>query len=147
MSPAILHSLLSYRLMLRSLLALCLCAGAARAQTPAAPLEDGPTLFAKNCAACHRADGTGIPGAFPALAGSGVVTGAPAELAEVLLKGRGGMPDFSGSLDDAEIALVASYARSSWGNRAPPITSAEIEARRSDLQVAPASRSRFGNKH
>jgi len=127
-----------------SFLVACLCAGAAAAQAPA---EDGQTLFAKNCAACHQADGKGIPGAFPALAGSSVVTGALGEVSEVLLKGRGGMPDFSGSLDDAEIALVVSYARSSWGNRAPPVTSAEIEARRSELQIAPASRSRFGNKH
>lgn len=126
--------------------AACLCAGAASAQ-PASEPADGKTLFAKNCAACHMANGKGIPGAFPALAGSSVVTGAPAEVADVLLKGRGGMPDFSGSLDDAEIALVVSYARSSWGNQAAPVSSAEIEARRSELQVGPASRSRFGNKH
>ena len=54
---------------------------------------------------------------------------------------------WSGSLDDAEIAEVLSYARSSWGNRAPPISGAEVEARRTALGVAPPTRSRFGNKH
>ena len=125
-----------------------LCAGAALAQAPAEnPQPDGRSLFARNCAACHQLDGRGIPGAFPPLAGSAVVTGAPPDAAEVLLKGRGGMPDFSGSLDDAEIALVLTFARASWGNRAPPVSDAEVGARRAELQVAPASRSRFGNQH
>lgn len=133
------------RLILCAVLA---AAGAASAQPgPETAAPAGRALFAKNCAACHQADGRGIPGAFPALAGSGVVTGAPSELAEVLLKGRGGMPDFSGSLDDDEIADVLSYVRSSWGNRAPAVTGAEIGARRLALQVAPPGRSRFGNKH
>ncbi len=134
----------------RLLAASCLYAGAALAQAgpeSASPKADGQALFAKNCAACHQADGKGIPGAFPALAGSSVVTGAPDEVSEVLLKGRGGMPDFSRSLDDAEIALVVNYTRSSWGNRAPPVSAAEIAARRIGLQVAPAGGSRFGNKH
>ena len=127
-------------------LAAWLCAGAAFAQTAPAP-ADGKTLFAKNCAACHQADGRGIPGAFPALAGSPLAIGAPAEAAEVLLKGRGGMPDFSGSLDDADIAAVLSYVRASWGNRAAPVTDTEVGAQRLSLQLPPASRNRFGNKH
>jgi len=124
-------------------------ADAAQAQAqaqPAAP-ADGKTLFAKNCAACHQANGRGIPGAFPALVASAVVTGAPDEAADVLLKGRGGMPDFSASLDDADIAAVLTYARSSWGNHAPPVAGADIATRRTALQVAPAGDNRFGNKH
>jgi len=117
------------------------------AQALAQSKPDGKSLFAKNCAACHQADGRGIPGAFPALVASPVVTGAPPDAAEVLLKGRGGMPAFSGSLDDVEIAEVLTYARASWGNRAAPISGAEIEARRTALGVAPPNRSRFGNKH
>jgi cytochrome c6 len=115
----------------------------AGAQTPA----DGKTLFAKNCAACHQATGKGIPGAFPALAGNGFVQGAPTEVATVLLKGRGGMPDFSNSLDDGEIAQVLSYVRSSWGNGAAPVAEQDVAAQRAALGVAPASHGRFGNKH
>lgn len=113
----------------------------------AAQAADGKTLFAKNCAACHQANGRGIPGAFPALAGNGFVQGAPVEVATVLLKGRGGMPDFSGSLDDGEIAQVLSYVRTSWGNSAGAISEQEVGSQRSALGVGPASRSRFGNKH
>ena len=115
----------------------------AHAQTPA----DGKTLFAKNCAACHQASGKGIPGAFPALAGNSFVQGAPADVATVLLKGRGGMPDFSGSLDDGEIAQVLSYVRTSWGNSAGPLNGDEVGAQRTALGVGPATHSRFGNKH
>ena len=108
---------------------------------------DGKTLFAKNCAACHQSTGKGIPGAFPALAGNAFVQGAPGDVATVLLKGRGGMPDFSGSLDDGEIARVLSYVRSSWGNSAAPVTEQDVGSTRAALGVAPASHSRFGNKH
>lgn len=134
--------------MKNSILALvlaCSVAGAVRAEAPAP--ADGKTLFAKNCAACHQANGRGIPGAFPALVASPVAIGPADAAAEVLLKGRGGMPDFSTSLDDADIAAVLTYARSSWGNRAPPIAGAEVAMRRAALQVAPAGDSRFGNRH
>ncbi|NIA53990.1 cytochrome c [Massilia sp. TW-1] len=108
---------------------------------------DGKSLFAKNCAACHQPTGRGIPGAFPALAGNAFVQGDPAAVATVLLKGRGGMPDFSGSLDDGEIALVLTHVRTSWGNDAPPVTEQDVAGTRAALGVAPASHDRFGNKH
>jgi cytochrome c6 len=123
-------------------------AAAAVALLPAhAQAMDGKTLFAKNCAACHQATGKGIPGAFPALAGNGFVQGAPNDVATVLLKGRGGMPDFSNSLDDGEIAQVLSYVRSSWGNSAAPLSAEEVATQRSALGVAPATHGKFGNKH
>ena len=36
-------------------------------------LPDGQALYTATCAACHQAEGTGLPGAFPPLAGSPVV--------------------------------------------------------------------------
>ena len=128
----------------RSLLLAVLAASTAIAH---ADNTDGKTLFAKNCAACHQPTGRGIPGAFPALAGNAFVQGLPADVATVLLKGRGGMPDFSGSLDDGEIAQVLTYVRSSWGNGAAPVTEQDVGSTRAALGVPPASHSRFGNKH
>ena len=122
--------------------ALAACAGLSHADG-----MDGKSLFAKNCAACHQPSGRGIPGAFPALAGNAFVQGTPGDVATVLLKGRGGMPDFSGSLDDDEIAQVLTYVRSSWGNSAPPVSGQDVGGTRAALGVAPASHSRFGNKH
>jgi mono/diheme cytochrome c family protein len=119
----------------------------ARSHAAAAEAIDGKAVFNKNCAACHQATGNGIPGAFPALAGNQFVQGPGREVATVLLKGRGGMPNFSGSLGDPEIAQVLSYVRSSWGNSAAPLTEQDVAALRTDLQIPKASNSRFGNKH
>jgi len=108
---------------------------------------EGQALFQKNCAACHQARGEGIPGAFPALANNALVQGDPAPLATVLLKGRGGMPDFSASLSDADIAQVLSYVRASWGNRAGAVGDAEVAGLRASLRAASAGGGRLSNQH
>lgn len=115
-----------------------------RAQTPA---PDGKALFLKNCAACHQATGKGIPGAFPALAGSKFVTGEHAEVAAVLLKGRGGMPDFSENISDADMAAILTYVRSSWGNKADALTEAEVFKLRDTLGVSHFGSAEMSNKH
>lgn len=126
-----------------------LALAAANLHSPAAEAQamDGKALFLKNCAACHLATGRGIPGAFPALAGNALVQGDAAEMATVLLKGRGGMPDFSASLGDQDMALVLTYARTSWGNKGTPVTDADIAALRDTLKVAKATGGRLANKH
>ena len=67
--------------------------------------------------ACHQANGKGVPGAFPALAGSPKVTGPAAEQIDVLLHGVQGtaMAAFK-QLSDVELAAVMTYTRNSWGN-------------------------------
>ena len=130
----------TYRIFIGALL----CAASSNA---AAQALDGKALFQKNCAACHQANGKGIPGAFPALAGNPLVQGPPAEVATVLLKGRGGMPDFSASLSDADIAQVLTYARASWGNRAGAVPDTDVASLRASLQAAQAGSARLSNKH
>ena len=98
------------------------------AAPPAAP--NGAMIFSQNCAACHQANGKGIPGAFPALDGDAFVKGPPAPIARTVLKGRGGMPSFSSDLTDQQIAAVLTHVRSSWSNHAPPITPAIVAAAR-----------------
>ena len=121
---------------------------AAGASAPSrAQQMDGKALFLKNCAACHQATGKGIPGAFPALAGNKFVQGKGADVATVLLKGRGGMPDFSDSLSDAEIASVLSFVRGSWGNQGAPLSESEVLALRDVLQVDHFSNGQMSNKH
>lgn len=119
-----------------------------QAQAPASTTApDGKALFLKNCAACHQATGKGIPGAFPALAGSKFVTGDHAELATVLLKGRGGMPDFSENISDADMAAILTYVRASWGNKADALTEAEVLKLRDALGVAHFGTAEMSNKH
>jgi cytochrome c6 len=121
---------------------------AAAASSPSHAQEmDGKSLFLKNCAACHQATGKGIPGAFPALAGSQFVQGKSSEVAAVLLKGRGGMPDFSESLSDHDIATVLTFVRSNWGNKADGLTAAEVGALRTTLGVDPFGNGAMSNKH
>ncbi|MDX5363944.1 MAG: cytochrome c oxidase subunit II [Pseudazoarcus pumilus] len=97
----------------------------------AQPAADGGQLYASNCAACHQPNGNGLPPAFPALAGSAVVTGEPAGLIEVLLKGRPGtaMASF-GHLADADIAAIATHVRGSWGNGAGAVAADAVAAAR-----------------
>lgn len=113
-----------------------------RAQEP-----EGRALFLKNCAACHQATGKGIPGAFPALAGNKFVQGPGSEVAAVLLKGRGGMPDFSDTLTDHDIAAILTYVRGGWGNKADGLSEADIVALRAALGIEPFSNGVVSNKH
>jgi len=82
----------------------------------------GQTIYANNCAACHQANGEGIPGAFPALKASPLVLGDGEALLRVVLEGRGGMPTFNGSLSDGQVAAVVNYIRNEWGNQASAVT-------------------------
>jgi mono/diheme cytochrome c family protein len=98
-----------------------LCAASAPAQA-----ADGQKLFLDNCAACHRPNGVGVPGAFPALAGSKLAVGDPKEPIGRVLNGKGGMPSFKTGLSDADVAAVLTYVRSSWGNKAKPIAATQV---------------------
>jgi mono/diheme cytochrome c family protein len=42
-----------------------------------------------------------------------------------------GMPPYSHLLKDEEVAAVVTYLRASWGNRAPPVSSAQVNRYRS----------------
>jgi cytochrome c6 len=113
-------------------LALTLAASGVQAQA-----QDGKTLFAKNCAACHQATGLGIPGAFPALKGNVFAQGDPAIVIATVLKGRAGMPAFAASLDDEKLATIITYVRGAWGNKAAAVTTADVATIRSTASIAP----------
>lgn len=76
----------------------------------------GEQVFNSNCAACHQANGEGIPGAFPALVDAASVKGPQADQIAILLNGKGaGMPAWK-QLSDVEIASVITYTRNAWAN-------------------------------
>lgn len=81
-------------------------------------MAKGAEVYGKNCAACHQANGMGVPGAFPAISGSKVATGAIVDNINVVLHGRPGtaMAAFGGQLSEADIAAVVTYQRNSWAN-------------------------------
>lgn len=85
-------------------------------------MAKGEQVFRQVCAACHGPQGEGVPGSFPALAGSAVATGAvPAHL-QVVLQGRqtgefpASMPPFGAQLSDVDVAAVVTYERNGFGN-------------------------------
>ena len=80
-------------------------------------LENGKSLYKSRCSGCHQQAGTGSTtiGA-PALKGSAVARGSTDILIRTVLFGRGSMPAFRMSLDDAGLAKILSYVRNAWGN-------------------------------
>ena len=106
----------------------------------AAYMKTGASTYTANCAGCHGAAGAGVPGVFPPLAKNEVVTGDKGKLIHILNNGLNGpievagakyngqMPAWKGNLTPKQIADVASYIRNSWGNKADPITEAEVTA-------------------
>ena len=87
----------------------------------------GGSIYATKCAVCHGATGQGAPGTFPALAGNLDVTPTdPTGIITTVAHGKGVMPAWRGQLSNADIAAVITYIRSSWGNKAGPVTEAEV---------------------
>lgn len=97
----------------------------------------GAQIFSSTCAACHQAQGEGT-NVYPPLAGSEWVNGPESRVVRIILHGligdvevqgevyNGAMPAWGPSLSDEEIAAVATYIRSSFGNRALPVTAATV---------------------
>jgi cytochrome c oxidase subunit II len=92
----------------------------------------GEKVYAANCAACHQANGQGVPPTFPALSGSKIATGDKAAHLAIVLNGKPGtaMQPFK-QLSDVEIAAVVTYERNSWDNKTGDlVTPADVKAAR-----------------
>lgn len=126
----------------------------ADAERPVAPVAmreadkaTAEALFGGQCATCHGTDGVGAPGVAASVVGSGAVLASqPVNVIAVLLEGigpagdYGAMPSFRDSLDNTEIALLANYVRTSWGNAAPANATAEtVAGLRSGTQADPSA--------
>ena len=79
----------------------------------------GEQVYSTNCAACHQANGMGVPGAFPAISGSKVATGPIEDHIKLVLNGKPGtaMAAFGGQLSEADVAAVVTYQRNAWDNK------------------------------
>lgn len=102
----------------------------------------GEKLYADQCASCHGKQGEGVPHAYPALVGNReVLLASPLNVIKAILHGgfapstHGnpmpyGMPPFGPSLNDDELAAVASYIRQAWGQRASPVSPLDVHRAR-----------------
>ena len=106
--------------------------------------QGGEGLYAVKCLACHQANGAGLPGAFPPLAGSSWLTEDPETPIRIVLLGVTGPIEVNGQsfdstmpslgLSDGEIADILTYARSAWGNQAEAITPETVAEVRASLE-------------
>lgn len=104
-------------------------------------MASGANLYGAHCAACHQANGAGLGGAFPPLAGSDYLADGPGPVIETILNGLSGpitvngkeynavMPNLS-YLDDSEAADIVTYVMNSWGNPGGEVKPAEVAAAR-----------------
>ncbi len=79
----------------------------------------GKQKYEQFCAACHRADGKGLPPLYPALKGSSIAVGNPiSRHIALILNGVPGsaMQAYKDQLTDNEIAAIATYERNAWEN-------------------------------
>jgi nitrite reductase (NO-forming) len=105
--------------------------------TKAQQAEAGAILFKGTCSTCHQESGEGLPGVFPPLAKSDLLAATPLRAIEIVMNGLNGpvtvngkqynsvMPPMS-QLNDDEVANILTYVLSSWGNKGPAITAAQV---------------------
>ncbi|WP_343702026.1 PQQ-dependent sugar dehydrogenase [Chitinophaga sp.] len=103
-------------------------------------LSKGQALYKSYCESCHKSDGKGVEGSFPALDGNKIVNGKPQALVAVILKGKSGtlksgeqMPAFS-FLSDADVTSITNYIRNSWGNKTYEISFEDVERFRKKIK-------------
>ncbi|MBU3587894.1 cytochrome c [Polynucleobacter sp. 31A-FELB] len=100
----------------------------------------GAALYIDNCSGCHQSSGRGIVGVIPPLdANPAVLAPNGSDIIKVMilgLKARNGytpMPAFASRLTDDEMATIANYVRTSWGNSAAAnVTAAQVKRMRAN---------------
>ena len=108
----------------------------------------GEAIFAAKCATCHQSSGQGTD-QYPPLAGNAAVNASdPSTIVGIIVNGRSGpltvngktyngtMPTWKGQLSNPDIAAVATYIRSSWGNHAAGVTEQMVTASGSSISTA-----------
>lgn len=108
-------------------------------------IDSGERLYLDNCNACHFVDGKGAYPAFPPLAGNTLVNAeSPSGVIHVILSGSRipstprspsdlSMPNFDWRLTDDEVAKIATFVRSAWGNRGGSVTAKEVGEIRAEI--------------
>jgi mono/diheme cytochrome c family protein len=103
----------------------------------------GKSIYDRDCASCHGAQGLGKPPHYPPLAGNQSIQMSSAVNAIRMVLNGGfppstggnpkpyGMPPFAQSMSDDEVAAVVTYIRTAWGNRGAAVSAREANMLRS----------------
>jgi len=106
-------------------------------------MQRGAQLYHNDCAACHQINGAGVRHIYPALgANASVLAPSPVNAIRMVLNGGFapatalnprpfGMPPFSPSYSDSDVAAVVTYMRQSWGNDASAVAPQDVARFRS----------------
>lgn len=98
----------------------------------------GERVYADHCATCHGAQGQGVAGLYPPLAGNPRVARDPStNLIRIIMEGGFGpatpghprpfgMPPFAQVLQTEEVAAVATYIRRQWNSTTVEVTPLEV---------------------
>jgi mono/diheme cytochrome c family protein len=97
----------------------------------------GKTVYMELCITCHMADGKGMPGAFPPLAGSTYFEG---NVTKAIYPQKYGLskpievngatyttPMPNPNISEEEIADVTTYIMNSWGNKGKLVTVKDVQ--------------------
>lgn len=97
----------------------------------------GKVTYNQSCAACHQADGKGVPGAFPPLVKSDFLNADKSRAIGVVKNGLAGAITVNGEkynsvmpalgLQDEDIANVLTYVYNSWGNSKKTVSASEVK--------------------
>lgn len=110
----------------------------------------GEAIYIDSCTGCHLSTGLAAPRAFPPLKGSAVVQSSdPVTVIRLVLQGARvattglrptpfAMPGFGWKLNDTQVAALATYIRTAWGNAAAPVQPEQVARLRKKLESGPA---------
>ena len=104
-------------------------------------VERGKEVYAAQCMSCHQANGEGLSGVYPPLAGSDHLTKDQDKSISIILNGQNEEITVKGikysvpmaamnSLTDQQIADVLNYMGRSWGNQFNVVTPAQVKSKR-----------------
>lgn len=107
-------------------------------------IERGKKVFLTSCFACHMANGEGLAGVFPPLAGSDYLKADKERAIRVVLKGVSGPMTVNGKpynnmmppqeVSDEQAADVLTYVMNSWGNDYGTVAPADVKRLRTELK-------------
>jgi nitrite reductase (NO-forming) len=112
-------------------------------------VDRGKAVYTTNCAACHQANGQGVPKAFPPLARSDYLNADKARAIRVVTGGLQGSVTVNGekyngvmpawTLADEDVAAVLTYIYANWGNSGKEVSVKDVQTNRAKGSSAKAS--------
>jgi nitrite reductase (NO-forming) len=100
-------------------------------------IQNGGALYRQHCIACHQANGQGLPGAFPPLAGSDQLQKGPSIVINAIVNGLSGPITVNGVeynavmpplpyLSEGQVADVVTFVMNSWNNPGGEVSAADV---------------------